>query len=82
MSDYERIKTVLKTSIQNHLGQGGMVYLLAEWGMGDSESSHGKRGNCTADPTGNSLKCASERQVVKSQDNGEVDLFPLSNQVS
>lgn len=59
-----------------------MVYLLAEWGMGDSELSHGKRGNCTADPTGNSLKCASDRQVIKSQNNGEVDLFPLSNQVS
>ncbi|XP_066140215.1 uncharacterized protein Ip6k isoform X1 [Euwallacea fornicatus] len=59
-----------------------MVYLLAEWGMGDTESSHGKRGNFTADVTGNNgLRCASEKQVLGSQENGEVDLFPLSNQV-
>lgn len=59
-----------------------MVYLLAEWGMGDSELPHGKRGNFAADPTGNSLRCSSDRQLLSSQENGEVDLFPLSNQVS
>lgn len=58
-----------------------MVYLLAEWGMGDSETHHGKRGNYTADPTGNSLRCSSDRQLLDSKENGEVDLFPLSNQV-
>lgn len=58
-----------------------MVYLLAEWGMGDSDAPHGKSGNCAADPTGNSLRCSSDRQFLDSKENGEVDLLPLSNQV-
>jgi len=58
-----------------------MVYLLAEWGMGDNGTPLSQRGNYAADPTGNNLRCVSDGQLLNSKNNEEVDLLPLSNQV-
>ncbi|XP_050304479.1 inositol hexakisphosphate kinase 1 [Anthonomus grandis grandis] len=59
-----------------------MVYLLAEWGMGDSDVPNGKRCNfSTVSPSENGIKCSSDRQLLSTPGNNEVDLLPLSNQV-
>ncbi|KAJ8917742.1 hypothetical protein NQ315_005193 [Exocentrus adspersus] len=50
-----------------------MVYLLAEWGMGDPDT----RKRSYADPSSESFRCVDRLD----HDDGEVDLFPLSNQV-
>lgn len=53
-----------------------MVYLLADWGMGDSEA----RGRNYADTTTRDL-LRLEHQQNQLDEHGEVDLHPLSNQV-
>ncbi|XP_072382052.1 inositol hexakisphosphate kinase 3 isoform X1 [Diabrotica undecimpunctata] len=50
-----------------------MVYLLANWGMGENDTG---KSNC-AEPT----NAAFRRQEQLSCNNDEVDLFPLNNQV-
>lgn len=52
----------------------GMVYLLADWGMGDSESRN-------RNYVENSHELLRPQQSIEEQQR-EVDLHPLSNQVS
>lgn len=56
----------------------GMVYLLADWGMGDSEIRSRNYAETTGSRNAELLMVRGEQN----DDSDEVDLHPLSNQVS